>query len=82
MEPVEINAGAWYLRALRADKRVDDRPALAELGETDADYISRRSAQWHSDAAYFVGCLRADDGRACRRDPPRPRLLQLVAKSG
>lgn len=28
MEPVEINAGAYYLRALRADDRVDDRPAL------------------------------------------------------
>ncbi len=52
MEPVEINAGAWYLRALRADERVDDRPALAELGETGPDYIWRRAAQWQSDAAY------------------------------
>ncbi|RZT88240.1 RimJ/RimL family protein N-acetyltransferase [Pseudonocardia sediminis] len=30
MDPVEINAGAWYLRALRADDRVDDRPAVLE----------------------------------------------------
>lgn len=30
MEPVEINAGACYLRALRADDRLDDRPALVE----------------------------------------------------
>ncbi len=52
MEPVEINAGTWYLRALRSDDRVDDRPALAELGETDSHYIARRSAQWVSDAAY------------------------------
>jgi len=52
MEPVEINAGAWYLRALRADDRVDDRPALTELGETDADYVARRAADWESDAAY------------------------------
>ena len=37
MEPVEINAGAWYLRALRAD----DRLALAELGETDARYTTQ-----------------------------------------
>jgi hypothetical protein len=29
LEPVEINAGQWYLRGLRADSRVDDRPALA-----------------------------------------------------
>jgi RimJ/RimL family protein N-acetyltransferase len=28
VEPVEINAGAWYLRALRHDDRVDDVPAL------------------------------------------------------
>jgi hypothetical protein len=52
VEPVEINAGAWYLRALRADDRLDDRSALAELGETDADYISKRATQWESDTAY------------------------------
>lgn len=52
MEPIEINAGAWYLRALRADDLIDDRPALADLGETDPDYVTRRSAQWASDTAY------------------------------
>ena len=30
MEPVEINAGRYYLRALRADRLMDDRPALVE----------------------------------------------------
>ena len=30
MEPVEINAGEYYLRQLRADDRLDDRPALVE----------------------------------------------------
>lgn len=30
MEPVEINAGRCYLRAFRADDRLDDRPALVE----------------------------------------------------
>jgi hypothetical protein len=52
VEPVEINAGAWYLRALRADDRIDDRPALAELHETDEAYVARRAADWASDAAY------------------------------
>ncbi|GAB2912306.1 GNAT family N-acetyltransferase [Rhodococcus aerolatus] len=33
MEPVEINAGTWYLRALRADERVDDRPALLAMAQ-------------------------------------------------
>ncbi|WHT20316.1 GNAT family N-acetyltransferase [Crossiella sp. CA-258035] len=28
MEPVEINAGAYYLRQLRADNLMDDRPAV------------------------------------------------------
>ncbi|NKY29351.1 hypothetical protein [Nocardia gamkensis] len=46
MEPIEINAGAWYLRALRADDRIDDRPALAEGGVTEPDYVARRSAGW------------------------------------
>lgn len=39
MEPIEINAGAWYLRALRADERVDDRPALLAMA---ADPDARR----------------------------------------
>jgi RimJ/RimL family protein N-acetyltransferase len=34
VEPVEINAGKYYLRALRADDRVDDRPAVL-AGLTD-----------------------------------------------
>ncbi|MGB0876722.1 MAG: hypothetical protein ACPGXI_06625 [Mycobacterium sp.] len=49
MEPVEINAGTWYLRALRADDRVDDRPALANLGERRVDYVEERAAQWDSE---------------------------------
>lgn len=52
MEPVEINAGNWYLRALRADDRVDDRPALADLGEHRADYVSSLATQWTSDSLY------------------------------
>ncbi|AFM16072.1 hypothetical protein Mycch_1264 [Mycolicibacterium chubuense NBB4] len=52
MEPVEINAGAWYLRALRADDRVDDRPALADLGEHRRDYVSSLAAQWDSETLY------------------------------
>lgn len=52
VQPIEINAGAWYLRALRADDRVDDRPALAELGETRANYVESAAAQWDSDSIY------------------------------
>jgi hypothetical protein len=52
VEPVEINAGAWYLRALRADDRIDDRPALAEMREADAGYVAKRAIQWESDQTY------------------------------
>lgn len=52
MDPVEINAGAWYLRALRADDRIDDRPMLAELGEADPEYVAMRTGQWVSGVCY------------------------------
>lgn len=52
VEPVEINAGAWYLRAPRQDELIDDGPALAALGETDPDYITRCTEHWASDTGY------------------------------
>lgn len=52
MEPIEINAGGWYLRALRADDRIDDRPALAAGGITDPDYVSRRAREWAEQTGY------------------------------
>jgi hypothetical protein len=52
LDPVEINAGQWYLRALRADSRIDDRPELADLGVTDPDHVERCAAQWSTDASY------------------------------
>ncbi len=52
MEPVEINAGAWYLRAPREDELINDRPALALLGETDPNYVTQCSALWASDTGY------------------------------
>lgn len=36
MEPVEINAGSYYLRAMRADDQFDDRPAIV-AGFSDPD---------------------------------------------
>ncbi len=68
MEPVEINAGRWYLRALRADDRIDDRPAVlascadAEIRRwrrrpppdpAEADaYVRRRAQDWARDERY------------------------------
>ena len=52
MEPVEINGGRWYLRALRCDDRVDDRPALADLGVTDGGYVDDAADAWADDTRY------------------------------
>ncbi|RDI64278.1 hypothetical protein [Nocardia pseudobrasiliensis] len=52
MEPIEINAGSWYLRALRADERIDDRPALATGGIDDPDYVARRTREWAESTRY------------------------------
>ncbi|MET7772328.1 hypothetical protein [Nocardia sp. NPDC005366] len=78
MEPIEINAGSWYLRAMRADERIDDRPALAEGGVTDPEYIARRTAQWDNETHFSwavcepttaemvaeIGVTPAEDGSA------------------
>lgn len=47
MEPVEINAGAYYLRQLRADDRIDDRPALV-AAFADAE-LRRFVTRWRID---------------------------------
>jgi hypothetical protein len=52
MEVEEINTGEWYLRGLRCDDRVDDRHALADLGEYDLDYIDQAADDWESDTRY------------------------------
>ncbi|QKT06777.1 hypothetical protein HUN08_05895 [Gordonia sp. X0973] len=53
MEAVEINAGAWYLRALRDDDRVSDVPALADLGIDDpAAFVAGADAGWASETRF------------------------------
>lgn len=52
MEPIEINAGGWYLRALRADDRVDDRPALTDMNERQPDYVDRCARDWRDQRRY------------------------------
>ncbi|MFT3899551.1 MAG: hypothetical protein QM728_04790 [Gordonia sp. (in: high G+C Gram-positive bacteria)] len=53
MEAVEINAGAWYLRALRDDDRVSDVPALADLGIDDpAAFVVAADEGWADESRF------------------------------
>ncbi|CAM3619567.1 GNAT family N-acetyltransferase [Kibdelosporangium persicum] len=58
MEPIEINAGGYYLRALRADDLLDDRPAIVRAFEDP------EMKRWVSD--YRIADL-ADAGAYVRR---------------
>ncbi|WP_156754005.1 GNAT family N-acetyltransferase [Actinokineospora pegani] len=56
MEPVEINVGRYYLRALRADRLMDDRPALL-AGFADAElarWVSHVSVSTLAEADAYV----------------------------
>lgn len=62
MDAVEINAGGWYLRALRSDERVDDRPALADGNIDDPDYVATRTRQWAEDTRYSWAVCQPNTG--------------------
>lgn len=54
MEPVEINAGGFYLRGLRGDQRLDDAPALVGImglsPEAAAGRIEEFAAGWSEES--------------------------------
>ncbi|TXG90555.1 hypothetical protein DW322_10375 [Rhodococcus rhodnii] len=57
MEPIEISAGQFYLRAPRADDRIDDRTSLADLGISDPDHVEHSLGEWHAGTRYsWVVC--------------------------
>ena len=84
MEPVEINAGAWYLRALRADERIDDRPMLAALGETDPDHVARCAARWAADTGYTWAVCEPTTGELLAEVSvdPATAALRIRARAG
>ena len=81
MHPVEINPGAWYLRALRADDRIADRPGLAELGEVDADYVARRCAQWANETCYSWAVCEQTTGELLAEVTLDPRTAGLASRA-
>lgn len=81
MDPVEINAGTWYLRALRADERIDDRPALADLGETDPDYVTRCTAGWASETGFTWAVCEPTTGELLAEVTVDPRSATLSTRA-
>ncbi len=81
MEPIEINAGSWYLRALRADERVDDRPALAEMGVTDPDYVERTALGWAQDVHYTWAVCEPTTGELLAEVTLDPQTAALATRT-
>ncbi|MDD7813429.1 hypothetical protein PP713_12740 [Mycobacterium sp. CSUR Q5927] len=81
MEPIEINAGPWYLRMPRADTRVDDRPTLAELGETDPDYVTKAAAGWAEDTRYLWAVCEPTTGEVLAEVTLNPVSGEIATRS-
>jgi hypothetical protein len=81
MEPVEINAGQWYLRGLRADDRIDDRPALAKLGVTDPDHVARSTAQWAADTSYSWAACEVTTGELLAEVTLDPATGEIASRA-
>ena len=53
MEPIEINAGAWYLRGVRDDERISDAAALRDLGVDDPEaYVRQVVSEWSDESSF------------------------------
>jgi hypothetical protein len=81
IDPVEINAGQWYLRAPRADSRVDDRPALADLGVTEPDYVAGCAAQWSAETRYTWAVCEPTTGELLAEVTLDPQTGRLTARA-
>jgi hypothetical protein len=81
LDPIEINAGEWYLRALRADSRVDDRPALADLGVIDPEHVAHSAAQWSADASYSWAVCEVTTGELLAHVTLDPATGEIAARA-
>jgi RimJ/RimL family protein N-acetyltransferase len=62
VDPVEINAGAYYLRQLRSDDKIDDRDALvAAFTDPELRYwVNRFQIEDTADATWYVARREAE----------------------
>jgi hypothetical protein len=81
MEPVEINNGTWYLRGLRYDDRVDDRPALADLGESDLDYVDDAADEWAADTKYTWAVCEPSTGELLAEVTLDPESGHMISRA-
>ncbi|NMO01118.1 hypothetical protein HH308_07795 [Gordonia sp. TBRC 11910] len=85
MEPVEINAGAWYLRALRDDERVTDVPALTDLGIGDpAGFVVSAARGWADETRFTWAVCEPTTGEMLSLIvvDATPAVLRAQARSG
>lgn len=86
VEPVEVNAGAYYLRALRADDRIDDRPAvLAAFADPDtALWLPEYSVVTMADADAYLArrAMEWRDGVRCAWAVAEPTTGELLGEVG
>ncbi|GAA3961557.1 hypothetical protein [Gordonia caeni] len=82
MSAVEINAGTWYLRALRADDRLSDVPALTDLGLPDPTGYVAGADGTAGDGTAGDGTAGDGDGIRCVWAICIPTTGELVALIG
>jgi RimJ/RimL family protein N-acetyltransferase len=84
VDPIEINAGRYYLRALRADTLIDDRPALAEAFADDGVRAVRQAFSQPVDPDAYVAAKFASwrDGTCCSWAIAEPTTGRLLGEAG
>lgn len=86
MDKVEINAGEYYLRPLRADDLLDDRPALVEAFADDehSRYIVNYNVRNLAEAGQYVKQRSAEwrRGERCSWAIAEPTTGELLGEIG
>ncbi|BBX48415.1 hypothetical protein GCM10009641_05390 [Mycobacterium cookii] len=66
---------------MRADSRIDDRPALADLGVTDPDHVARSAKAWSADTGYSWAVCDVTTGELLAEVTLDPATGQIVDRA-